>query len=232
MAVLGVVATGAAFVNYRNAKRDYEALVEKRAGLLSAVQMFNAGKDEEYIHQLEREAAINEISYPEGVKCTAILRTSYLVGKMFRCVASVVFTNLSDKTYQIGVVGVRCWVLDTPIYVRDFDKAIATFSKEAEDVPQSVAANITLRPNETVEIPLRGGVSAVPDMGALRAMVTTACGKRLITSCPKVSIENGIKANIDYKWREAGEKDWHKAGYKQLNGVFRYCMELPLYANS
>ena len=229
---LGIVATGAAFLNYRSAKRDYEDLVEKRDGLVAAVQMFNSGKDAEYIEQLEQEYAANAVSYPEDVKCTAILRTAYLVGKLFRCVASVIITNLSNKTYQIGNVGATCWVLDQPIYVYDLSGALKTLSSDAKQVPQNKAANITLQPNETVEIPLAGGVSAVADMGALRQMVCDAAGKKLITSCPKISIENGIKVNIDYTWRAEGETDWHKAVYKQLNGVFRYCMELPLYANS
>ena len=51
MAVTGIVATGAAFLNYRSAKKDYDALVEQRDGLLAAVQMFNSQKDEEYIEQ-------------------------------------------------------------------------------------------------------------------------------------------------------------------------------------
>ena len=229
----GIVATGAAFVNYRNAKRDYEALVEKRDGLLSAVQMFNSGKDEVYIEQLQKEYAAQEISFPDDVKVTAILRTSYLVGSMFRCVASVVLTNLSDKSYEIGTVAADCFVLGTPILVKDFDRAISYMSaKEAKDVPQSIGANLTLQSGQTAEIPFKGGVSAVPDMGALRQFVCDACGKRLITSCPIVSIEDVIKADILYKWREVGEKEWHTAKYTQKNGIFRYCMELPLYANS
>lgn len=232
MAVTGIVATGAAFLNYRSAKKDYDALVEQRDGLLSAVKMFNSQKDEEYIEQLQKEYAASEISFPEDVKCTAILRTSYLVGKLFRCLASVVITNLSDKTYQIGRVAADCFVQGVPVIVKDLDAALSSFSTDAKTVKQEAGANITLRPNETAEIHIAGGVSAVPDMGALRQMVCDACGKKLITSCPKVSIENGIKADILYTWREDGEKDWHTAKVMQKNGVFRYCMELPLYRNS
>lgn len=232
---LGIVATGAAYLNYRGAKRDYDNLVEKRDGLLSAVKMFNSGKDEDYIKQLEREYTLKyKTSYPDDVKCRAILRTSYLVGKVFRCVASVVFSNLGDKTYEIGNVSAECWVQDVPVIVKDIDYALANLFTDptAPVVPQSTDAKATLKPCETLEVSFHGGISAVPDMGALRQMVCDAAGKKLVTSCPKISIEDGIKANIAYRWREVGEKDWHRAEYKQLNGVFRYCMELPLYANS
>ena len=221
----GVIATGVAYLNYRNAKSDYEALLEKKDGLLAAVKQFNLSKDEDYIEQKEKyyETYIESL-YPEKVKCTAVLRTSYLVGKMFHCLTSVYLTNLSNKTYEIGSVSADCWVQDTPIHVYNF--------KTRKEVAQTAGVNKKLNPAETMEIPITGGVSAVPDMNALRAMVCAACGKRLITSCGKVDIADGIKVNITYKWREVGETKWNTARFKQLNGTFRYCLELPLYANS
>ena len=219
---LGIAATGVAYLNYRNAKREYEDLLEKRDGLLAVVKMFNKQNDEAYGEQFHDYISTK---YPKGVKCSAILRTSYLVGKYFHCLTSVVISNFSDKTYEIGNVSANCWVQDIPIMVYDS----ITSGKE---VTQNAAAYKKLMSGETLEIPITGGISAVPDMNALRGMVCAACGKRLITSCGKVSIEDGIKVNIDYTWREEGEKEWHTARYKQLNGVFRYCMELPLYVNS
>ena len=239
MTGLGFVAAGAAYLNFKQAKADYDALVEKRDGLLAAVQTFNAEKDKKYIEQLEIDLALNEVEFPDGVQCTAILRTAYLVGKVFRCVASVILTNLSDKTYQIGTVAADCFImLPTQKYGRTVIQKVPVLVYKIENlskkrqVEQETNANITLHPNETIEIALPKGISAVPDMGALRQMVCDACGKKLITSCPKVSIENGIKADILYKWHELGEEKWHTAKSMLKDGVFRYCMELPLNANS
>ena len=233
MTGLGLLATGAAYFNYKQAKADYDALVEKRDGLLAAVQTFNAEKDKEYLEDQQEDYEKNYlVEFPDGVQCTAILRTAYLVGKVFRCVASVVLTNLSDKTYQIGTVAADCFVMNggkyVPIVVYNMDFK----NKNAKQVAQETFANVTLHPGETKEIALPKGISAVPDMAALRQMVCDACGKSLITSCPKTSIENGIKANILYKWHELGEDKWHTAKSEQKSGVFRYCMELPLNANS
>lgn len=234
----GIVATGAAFLNYRSAKQDYDALVEKRDGLLSAVKMFNSQKDSDYLNYLDEQQEAQAITFPDDVKVVAVLRTAYLVGKMFRCIASLVFTNLSDKTYYISACGATCWVLDEPIIVKDLDKALSYFplQVEAETIPQRTDKGFTLRPSETVEISFGKGVSAVTDMGALRQMVCDACGRRLITSCGKTSIEGGIKANIWYKWEELidGKVDGKvkNVSIAQKPGVFRYCMELPLHKDS
>ena len=244
MTGLGLLATGAAYLNFKQAKADYDALVEKRDGLLAAVQTFNSEKDKKYIEQLEAELALNEVEFPDGVQCTAILRTAYLVGDVFRCVASVILTNLSDKTYQIGTVAADCFIMlpTKSTNYADYGKTVITKvpvlvykienTSNKRQLEQETNANITLHPNETIEIALPKGISAVPDMAALRQMVCDACGKKLITSCPKVSIENGIKADILYKWHESGEEKWHTAKAAQKSGVFRYCMELPLNANS
>ena len=246
MTGLGLLATGAAYLNYKQAKADYDALVEKRDGLLAAVQTFNAEKDKEYLEDQQEDYEKNYlVEFPDGVQCTAILRTAYLVGKLFRCVTSVVLTNLSDKTYQIGTVAADCFIMlptksdnyadygktvikKVPVLVYNMDIS----NQNAKQVEQETNANITLHPNETIEIALPKGISTVPDMGALRQMVCDACGKKLITSCPKTSIENGIKADILYKWHESGAEKWHTAKSMQKDGVFRYCMELPLNANS
>lgn len=226
---LGALATGAAFINYKKAQADYDALVEKRAGLLAAVQTFNNEKDKDYLDQLEQEYKQKAIDIPEDIKCTAILRTSYLVGKMFRCIASVVLTNLSDKTYEIGTVAADCFVKNGENYVPILVYNMDIMSASSHQEKQEKSANVVLHPNETIEVSMPKGLSSVPDMEALRQMVCDACGKRLITSCPKVSIENGIKADIMFTWREQGETDWHRAVVQQKNGIFRYCMELPLH---
>ena len=232
MTGLGLLATGAAYLNYKQAKADYDALVEKRDGLLAAVQTFNAEKDKEYLELEEEYVKNHTYDYPDGVQYSAILRTAYLVGDMFRCITSVVFTNLSDKTYEIGTVAADCFVLNGGKYMPISVYKVDVKNRESKVVKQEVFANITLRPTETVEIALPKGISAVPDMAALRQMVCDACGKSPITSCPKKSIENGIQANIMFKWCEQGESEWKKALTENKYGVFRYCMELPLNANS
>ena len=77
-----------------------------------------------------------------------------------------------------------------------------------------------------MEISLPSGISALYNEdkkninGELRDLICDAAGKKLITSCPKISIDGGVTADIRVDWG-----DDKVALSRGVKGVLRYCME-------
>lgn len=247
MAGLGIIATGAAFLNYRNAKAEYDALVEKKEGLEAAIKQIASAIDTYNQHKYDDQtkpdyANINADSIdtganelPEGVQITAMLRVANLVGKLFYAKPSLVLLNNSQNTYYIQSVQLDCEVVGSPVVL--YKKSL----KEAVRETDIVNAEQELKPNEVLEIELPTGISSLGDkMGELRSLVCNACGKRLITSCGKTNIEDAIKADFILRWSLNKRKDWtydknkgqwvgdNKGWRIGLPGVLRYCMEAGL----
>ena len=89
-----------------------------------------------------------------------------------------------------------------------------------------------IKPGMVMEIYLPHGVSAIIDpetgeskMGWLRDIICQACGKNLITSCPKVFIEDIETANIRLSWTEETEGVEHTCILRNKPGTLRYCGE-------
>lgn len=210
MTGLGIIGTAAAYANYRSAKAEYEALKEQQDGLIAAVQTYNSSKRDELY---ARETAEPDNAIPSEMKTTTILRVGNLVGSHFRYEASVVFSNISSsKTYHIKHVGVKCEVL----------------GMVTDDAP--IACDKTIAPGETAEIILPKKLSKGTGdfMSKLRDLICKAAGKRLITSCPKLNIENVEKANIEVTYTEDGENQAKTYFYNEKPGVLRYCGEAYL----
>lgn len=216
MTGLGIIGTAAAYANYRSAKAEYEALKEQQDGLIAAVQTYNSSKYDEYINRQDSDP----VDFMPGVKMTTILRVGNLVGKFFRVQASVVLSNTSDTTYRINSVAADCKVLGRTVSVFEF---MIPTPKRRE---QQKAVNKSLAPGETMEINLPSGISALYNEkeeninGELRDLICEAACKKLITSCPKISIEGGETANIRVDWG-----DDKVALSRGVKGILRYCME-------
>lgn len=208
MNLVGAIGTAAALANYRRAKADYEALKEQQDGLIAAIQTYENTKYDE----LENRISDPNNEIPSGMNTTTILRVGNLVGSFFRYEQSVVFINSSDKTYHIQSVKVRCAVLGM-----DMGEA-------------KIACNETVAPGAVVEIisgkKVLGGTGDF--MSELRDLICDAAGKKLITSCPKLSIKGAEEANIEIIYTVDGENQEKKYWYNEKPGVLRYCGEAYL----
>ncbi len=214
MNIFSIIGTGAAFLNYKKAKANYEALKEQFDALQAAVQTYNYHKYDEYAEHIDTKP----IDLMPGVHMTTILRVGNLVGKnIFRAQTSIVLSNTSDSTYHIHNAIAECMVLKT--YVNMFEV-------NGGQISQRIIVNRDLQPGETMEITLPGGVSSWDEtkLGELRDLICQAAGKKLITSCPKLNIENGATGDIQVQW-SLGEDSVKTARTIGLPGVLRYCGE-------
>ena len=224
MTGVGIVGLGAALVNYKNAKKEYDMLDEQYEGMMAAVATYESNKLNAYIDSQDERP--NDI--PEGLLFSTTLRVGNLVGKMFRCQTSLVITNVSKQPYYVGYASAECNVLDCPVIVSS-SKLLTEGNKQ---IPQEVNYGKYIAPGETVEIKMPAGISVLVDKetgdyitGKLRDMICEACGKKLITSCPKVTLEKTQKADILFKWREGETGELKVCNILGRLGALRYCGE-------
>lgn len=257
MTGLGLIGTGAAFVNYQHEKLAYDTLVEKKAGLSSAIASYNpvqkyvdeqkAADDAAYRKQLTDEQ-IKELdrkdnNYPDGLKWSVMLRIGNLVGKLFRAQPTLTMTNTSNTPIFIVDVEVACKLLDLPVL-------LYSFSKNPEPKPTAIHVGKWIKAGETMSIDLPKGISSSAEkQGQLRDIICQQAGKRLITSCPKMNVEgNYCRADVRIVWNteepnyqglKATGKSAHdyyqeyldtcKSGYTVgVPAVLRYCGEAYL----
>lgn len=225
MNTIGLIGTGAAFLNYKKAKANYEALKEQYDALVAAVQTYNFHKYDEYYNK--QEVDTKPFERPEGVMVSTILRVGNLVGKVFHAKPSVILSNTSDNTYFIHKISAKFFVFGDPIIISRMGGQWYLFNPEVEVQPDTIEVNKELLPDDTLEIEFNGGTSAVQDMDKLRSLICDAAGKKLITSCPKLSITGDTeKANVDIFWSESRDNnDTKEFWYNDLPGVLRYCGE-------
>ena len=212
MNTLSLIGTGAAFLNYRKAKAEYDALKDKQEALLAAISTYENTKWDEY----DKKTADPGDVRPAGLLVSSIVRVANLVGKVMKMRTSIVFTNTSDSPITINYVEAECSVLGTILI--PFKSAT-----NQTKVDQFVRETKTIAPKGTLEIQLPGGISSLGEqMGNLRDLICEAAGKKLITSCPKISIEGAETAKIYVEW---------SGGHFFINGkpgVLRYCGEAGL----
>lgn len=213
MSPISITSIGAALLNYRKAKAEYETLKDQQETLRAAVAAYNYEKYDDYESKHTPDYSSDAM---DGVRLNVVERVGNLVGNHFRSQASVVLTNTSDNTYSITGAEVEVSVGEKYHFVHN--------------VEQKTGCAVTLHPGETVEIALPASISQLISEdgevhnGVLRDMVCTACGKKLVTSCYKVSIENALKCAARVYWKEAGEeKEMRVLGLK--TGILRYCGE-------
>ena len=239
MAGLGLIATGAALLNYNKAKSEYDSLIEQRDGLMAAydaisvaVNKYNKHKDDpDYGKIVDTELKDIDTKpnaeFPEGFYVTTILRVGNLGGKLMRARTSIVFVNDSDETVTLVSAQAECKVLNYPIIIisaglKDHGRQIPQIKKFGG--PDGIGL-LTIAPGVTVEVELDGGASGLSDMDALRKMVCDAAGKKLITSCPKMNITDGEKADYSIYWRSDKQEGLMHTYRIGVPGVLRYCGE-------
>lgn len=221
MTGLGLIGTAAAWLNYKNAKAEYEALKEQQEALDAAIQAYQFSRD----YETGIDTKPNDM--PEGVEYTGMLRVSNVVGKLFRAQASLVMTNTSDETYYIRYAMVDTFFDKLPIliYNLDWDGIMPSGSHQ---VPQNVLIDKSIKPGQTLEFKFERGLSALPDeqMNKLRELLCVVAGKQLVTSIINpVNIIDGITADIKFGWMRQGEHEL-KDGYTLGKiGVLRYLTE-------
>lgn len=243
MAGLGIIATGAAFLNYRKAKAEYDTLMEKKSELDSAVALLAANinqyNEHKYDDQHERPVDTKPNDMPDGVKVTTVLRVANLVGKTFYAKVSVVIANQSTKAVYIRKTGANCSINDMPVVINEKLNLNNFNLFDPNSLPGTVQYEIPvdkyIQPGEVLYCEGVVGYSVLANRttgeittGEIRSIVCEACGKRLITSCPKINIEGAQKADIDLWWSE-DEKSATMHGYWiGMPGVLRYCGEAGL----
>lgn len=234
MYALSVPATAAAWSNYSKAKKQYDEAKEQYDGIYDTVMTFQRKqKDEQMEREIEANKNTYETDFPDGVQFSTILRVGNLakvagpVGKLFRVQASLVLSNTSENTYTIHSAAADCYVLDKYVSVHKLDIDFSDLGNSAKQAPQEVKKQYTLRPGETIEIKLPGGVTTLGEEGddELRRLICEACGKRLITSCPKKSLEDIEKANILFTWSQGENGTKYTCKAQNRPGVLRYCGE-------
>lgn len=238
MATLGLIATGAALLNYRKAKSDYDALIDKRDGLMAALNMITDAVDQYNEHKYdeqhldasdhpssiytEDEQILQNDTLPDGLHVTTILRVGNLVGKLFYGKSSIVFINTGDTPVYVLSAQVDPSIFGDSLMM--FEPGVKNLQnqKAADDI---IIVNRKIQPGETIEIEGKRFVSVLEDMERLRQLICDAAGKRLITSCPKLNIEKGQASDMLIKWGGEAYKPEKQTVIMKMPGVLRYCGE-------
>lgn len=180
MNTLSLIGTGAAFLNYRKAKAEYDALLMKRQEMIAAYEQmyidpYNNSKNNEAWDAIEEQSAGEKMDWPDGLRVTTTLRICNLVGKLFKARTVLVLWNTSKTPIHIYSAECTSHIFNIPI-------KLYTIKNEA--VPNSKIIDRIIKPGEVLEIELNYGLTSIGDkMSELRNMICAACGKKLITSC-------------------------------------------------
>ena len=219
MSLLSIIGTGAALLNYKKAKQEYEELLNKKATLEAAVNTYQENKSEKVFPKVEEALNTNEINFPDGLSVTSILKVANLAGRIFWAKPSLVITNETSEQYTLYYIEVVCSV---------FGEVVGSNEKFTFPNP------IEILPNETVEISAKNkslaGFANEETLDKLRKEICAMNGKSLITSCGKTNIEGIETARISFQWKKSKDtpNDIKNAEWIGKPGVLRYCMELSL----
>ena len=217
MSILSYLAIGGAFANYRKAKKAYDEAKAEEQAALSAINLssdYEAKRDEQYEQLLQQGTTESDgNSRLQNVQVAAIIRVGNLVGSFFKANISLIFSNTS-KTASYNIFGIKAQGNILGEYLRGYEA--------------STNVTINLKAGESKEIEL-GGASTSLDgatLDKLRNTICEACGKKLITSCQKINIQNIGYADVEFKYGSgttyAGET---RAAYRGIPCVVRYCGE-------
>ena len=245
---LRIIGTAAAYLNYRKAKAEYEALQEQADTILAAVGTYTNLFDHYNKHKgdvllpddswMDEKAKENKI--PEDIQVSTVLKVSYMVGKWCNGKVSVVMTNTSDtKSYFISTIKAVCSIEELPVNL--FYNVALTNKKASQLNPEarSQKADYILKPGETKEFEFVTGKTQIlnadgeSEMERVRKIICDAAGKKLITSCPKINIDGVETAFVNFFWSDITEREeelkaTNECWFYELPGVLRYCMELPI----
>lgn len=216
MNFISAIVTALAYMNLTNAKEEYAKAEEEVSLIEAAIKTYkdsqdNAKKNLEQTTQLQGEGN----SPLSGVNVSFILRVGNLVGnKMTAAITLVVSNTTSDRTYSLSDFKAQPYI----------SGMILNYKPEKEN-------SIIIKPGETKEISLpvqknEYMLVGTGEMDALRKLICQNAGKRLITSCPKVTIDNVAYANVEFEYINTGYVgSTTRAIYRGISGVLRYCGE-------
>lgn len=238
---LGLFAIGGAWLNYRKAKAEYEALEEKQQALQAVLDTYQMTRYEDYDAMMDNEHGKNE--RPDGLLVSSILRVSNLTGKMFYARSIITFTNAGEKPIFVKSVTAQPYldietfkggkhIEEVPVYLYRLDWNDFT----TKPTPDNLLVQQTIQPGETIEVKYPISISTIADadgdslMEALRYILLNmnnvsydVAGKRYMTSCPPTTVQGMEKANILVYWAKDSEvKNFSMVG---VPGVFQYCGE-------
>ena len=215
MNIVGGIGLFAALANYRKAKQVYADAMERKETLEAAVETYNKDRDSKYDSAQSDEQNQDPNDELQGVLATTVLRIGNLVGTYCRAKITIVLTNTTNNTYMIT---------SADAYARVFGSVVGMSEDNLK-----ITTNLLLQPGEVKEIALGGGIAKIADEVAREQLIDAICaaaGKKLITSCPKLTL-NGIEtADIVFTWKAAtGAGTEKRARYVNKPGTLRYCME-------
>lgn len=249
MTGLGLAATAAAYLNYQNAKRNYEQIKERSAGVNAVINRYQQILDEwDYQKSVENspEIVVEKNDHPEGLLVGTLLRVGNLVGKIMRAEPTIVISNTSNKKYYLFYISIQQFVLDRPVTL---------FDLKGTEMRKFAYIKQWIKPGQTIEIPLAKALTTLVTengdvmLGELRNAICEAAGKKLITSCPKINLDGVEKADIVLYWADQDTPAWmfsgvhdlkldayleknpgvlKKAWWLGLPGTLRYCGEAYL----
>ena len=141
MAVLGIIATGAAFLNYRKAKAEYkQALLEDNTdAILAAVSQYNSSKYNQLDIYDKDEFKPKETDLFTVVP---VINAGMMVGKMCRIQGVALFVNNTDHIFEISEleIGLKLYGEDTLLYQGGNFRIGAKESREIKWVPNAVGS--------------------------------------------------------------------------------------------
>lgn len=217
MNIFTAIGTVAAYKQYQQAKSEYEALKEQQDGIDAAIAIYNSNRLDGLLEDIDT----NENDYIPGVKVSSILRVGNLVGKVFQAQPSIVLSNTSTNRYYIYSAAAKCEIYDVLVEFQKINWNNYTAIKQSD----AILVGRFLDPGETIEIQLPGGITGNPYKQELIDTICAACGKKLITSCKKINIENIVKSYYQIHWTEENSNELKKAYQNEITGILRYCGE-------
>ena len=205
-------------MNYKRRLSEYAKYVDDEDTVLVKLAMNTYAAQQEALRkQYENQTNFqgDNNSPLAGVCVSYILRVGMLVGKKMTIQPTLVLTNTTkDKTY----------------YLSKFNAGFHIQNKSLNYVFENKNQSVVLRPGQTETIQLDGvknqellGKEAMDD---LRTLICSKNGKKLITSCPKTTIENETTGRVQFEYLGiAGAGAATTAKYYDVIGVLRYCGE-------
>ena len=215
MNILSTIVTAIAVVKYMKVLKEYNTAAnendENKELVMLAIETYQTQQNklkDKYETKIETETDGN--SRLSSIQVSYILRVGNLVGKYCNAQMTLVISNTStDRTY----------------YLSEF-KAQPTIKGYLAGTIFKNTNTIYIRPTETVEVPFGRMVLANFDMDMLRNLVCEKAGKKLITSCPKTTIEGVTTADIEFEYVGEGKAGVPtRAIYNGVDGILRYCGE-------
>ena len=149
------------------------------------------------------------------LKVYGLLRIGNMAGVLNRAALTVYITNESESTsYLLRKVGADVYLLNEKVgFKKDQEKEI----------------NVSIAPGQTVPIQFANTECYMKDKAhreRIRKEITTKCGKKLVTSCPKVDLGNLADIDVNLEWQPRnGAGTPVKARYTNKPCEVRYCGE-------